>query len=182
MNQADFFEKYGYVYIKNIFTQEQCLRFAALMLAMKEENMLTYEGKTNENPNAFFGKSFGRGTIPQFEQALRDIQPRIENELNLVGKIKPSNSFARIYYNGGTLDEHVDREGLDYTLSITLLNNLNKDWPLWAIDNYGNTVPLNIEMGDGGMMLGRKIKHWRDPLVCNEDEYIVQLFLHWTAI
>lgn len=177
MNTAEFFETNGYLYIKDIFTKEQCLRFAGLMLAMKEESMLTYE---IDNP--YVGNSFGRGTIPQFENALRELQPRIEKELNLEGKIKPSNSYARIYYTGSKLEEHVDREGLDYTLSITLLNNLNKEWPLWVIDNLGNKVPLNIGMGDGGIIRGTETKHWREPLICSDDEFIIQLFLHWSLI
>lgn len=177
MNSSNFFECNGYAYIKNIFTQEECLRFAGLMLAMKEENMLT-----DERADSFLGNSVGRGTIPRFERALRDVQPRIEKELNLVGKIKPANSFARIYYNGGVLNEHVDRKGLDYTLSITLLNNLNKDWPLWVIDKSGQTIPLNIQMGDGGIIHGTEMKHWRDPLQCADDEYIIQLFLHWSHL
>lgn len=179
MTQAEFFEKHGYAYMKDILTQDQCLHFASLMLAMKEENMLSYEGKTEQNPNAFYDNSFG-GNHAEFEQTLRDVQPRVEQELGLVGKMKPANSFARIYYSGGSLDPHVDRVGLDYTMSITLFNNLDVSWPLWATDKLGNTVPLDMAMGDGGMILGTTMQHWRGPLVCAPDRYVIQLFLHWS--
>ena len=114
------------------------------------------------------------------EQALRDMQPRVEEELQV--KMKVANSYARIYYNGGTLNRHTDRKGLDYTMSITLFSNLDKDWPLWCKDLEGNEIPLNIPMGWGGMMLGTTMEHWREPLVCEENQYVIQLFVHWSFI
>jgi hypothetical protein len=180
-DQSEFFAKHGYAYLKNVLTPEQCLRFAGILLAMKEENMLHYEGKTADQPNAFYDNSFG-GNHAEFEAALREVQPRVEQELGLVGKMTPANSFGRIYYNGGTLAQHVDRDGLDYTISITLYNNLKTDWPLWAVDKLNNTVPLNIGIGDGGMILGTTMKHWRDPLVCDPDDYVIQLFMHWSFV
>lgn len=181
MNQVEFFDKFGYAYLKNLLTPEECVRFASILLTMKDENMLHYEGKTPEMPHAFYDNSFG-GNHAEFEAALRTVQPRVEQELGLVGRIKPANSFGRIYYNGGTLSVHTDREGLDYTVSITLFNNLDTDWPLWVIDKQRNTIPLNIGMGDGGIMLGTRMSHWRDPLVCEPHQYVVQMFMHWTEI
>jgi len=58
MNQAEFFEKHGYAYLKELFTPEQCVNYASIVLAMKEENMLRFEGKTAETPNAFYDQSF----------------------------------------------------------------------------------------------------------------------------
>lgn len=181
MEQAQFFEKHGYAYLKQLFTPEQCVHYASIVLAMKEENMLRFEGKTAETPNAFYDQSFG-GNHSEFESALRAVQPRIEEELGIVGKIKPANSFARIYYNGGTLQPHTDRVGLDYTVSVTLYNNLSTDWPLWVTDKLNNTVPLTIGMGDGGMILGTTMQHWREPLVCPPEQYVVQMFLHWSHV
>lgn len=181
MNQAEFFDKHGYAYLKELLTPEECIRFASIMLTMKEQNMLTYEGKTNDTPSAFYDNSFG-GNHPEFEAALRRAQPRVEEELGLVGKMKPANSFGRIYYNGGTLAAHTDRSTLDYTVSITLFSNIEVDWPLWTTDKLGNIVPLRIGIGDGGVMLGTTMKHWRDPLVCREDQHVIQMFMHWSFV
>lgn len=172
-----FFNDYGYFYFKNILTEEERLRFASIMLVLREDNQLLYEGVDAQGkPSEYYNNSFG-GNHPEFEATLKRIQPRIEEELGIY--LKPKNSFARIYYNGGTLTRHVDREGLDYTLSITLFSNLDSHWPLWCIDKKGNTVPITIESGDGAMMLGTKLTHWREPLVCNEEEFVIQLFMHW---
>lgn len=93
--------------------------------------------------------------------------------------LTPKNSYARIYYNDGVLGKHVDREGLKYTLSITLFSNLDNDWPLWCIDKKGTETPISIKPGDGALMVGTQLTHWREPLICNDDQFVVQLFMHW---
>lgn len=178
LTKSAFFSKYGYSYFENILTDDECIDFAAKMLSFKEDNRLVYEGKTDARPNAFYDNSFGIGSVPEMESVLRSMQPKLEEELNV--RMVPANSYARIYYNGGTLAPHVDRTGLDYTMSITLFSNLDTDWPLWCNDLQGNTVPLVIPRGWGGMMLGTTMKHWREPLVCREDQYVIQLFVHWS--
>jgi hypothetical protein len=178
LTKVEFFKKFGYVYLENILTEDQCFRFASQMLSLREDNKLYYEGKTENSPNAFYDNSFGVGSVKEMEDALRTVQPRVEEELGV--NMVPANSYARIYYNGGTLNRHVDRKGLDYTMSITLFSNLDTDWPLWCKDLEGNQVALKIPQGWGGMMLGTAMEHWRDPLVCRDDQYVIQLFLHWS--
>jgi hypothetical protein len=170
---AEFFNKHGYSYIKNVLSDQQCNDFTKLLLDMKHAEQLVYEGGNA----AFYDNSYG-GNHPEFEAALRELTPRLEHELGV--KMTPANSFARIYYNGGTLHRHTDRDGLNYTLSITLDNTLDTEWPLWCIDKLGNEVPINIERGDGGMMLGTQMTHWRNDLVCAENQHLCQLFMHWS--
>lgn len=175
MEQVEFFNKHGYAYIKNVLSKQQCEDFTKLMFEMKETDRLHFEGGDAK----FYDNSYG-GNHPEFEAALRELTPRLEQELGV--SMKPANSFARIYYNNGTLHRHTDRQGLDYTMSITLFNNINKEWPLWCIDKTGDEVPIHIEQGDGGMMLGTTMTHWRDDLVCEEDQYVVQMFMHWSFV
>lgn len=175
MTNSDLFRDYGYAYIREVLTKQQCDDFSNIMLEMKQNQNLRYEG----GENSFYTESFG-GNHPDFEKALREVQPRIENELNI--KMAPANSFGRIYYNGGTLNPHKDRPGLDYTLSITLRSTLDKDWPLWLTDKQGNNLPLHIAEGDGGIMYGTGMTHWRDPLVCAPEQYAIKLFFHWSFV
>jgi hypothetical protein len=173
------FNKLGYAYMPNILSEEEQLRFASIMLVMKEDGKLLFEGLDAQGkPSVYYKNSYG-GNHPEFESALRRIQPRIEEELGIT--LTPSNSYARIYYNGSMLSKHTDRVGLEYTLSITLFSNLDTDWPLWCIDNEGTQVPITIHTGDGAMMLGTKLTHWREPLECKEDQFVVQLFMHWNT-
>ena len=45
LSKAEFFKKFGYAFLENILTEEQCLNFAAKMLSLQEDNKLHYEGK-----------------------------------------------------------------------------------------------------------------------------------------
>jgi len=173
-NTKEKFAELGYLYIPNVLTQQEADHFADLMLGMKKNNQLKYEGAV-ENP--YYKESFG-GNHPEFESKLRELTPQFIEQLGV--HMTPANSFSRIYYNGGTLPPHKDRVGLDYTLSITLRENLKKDWPLWCEDKLGNHVPISIKKGDGGMMMGNSMTHWRENLVCGPDEYVIQLFMHWS--
>lgn len=171
---AHFFKKMGYAYFPKLIPIQKCEEFADLMLSLKNEKNLKYDG---ENPNPYYKESHS-GNHPEFEKVLREVTPRVADELQV--KIKPANSYCRIYYNGATLTPHKDRSGLDYVMSVTLRSTLQKEWPLYCIDHLGTTVPLHINQGDGGILLGNTMTHWRDNLVCSPDDYVVQLFLHWS--
>jgi hypothetical protein len=175
MNQKESFAKTGTAYIKNVLSEDLRKRFVDLMFQMKADGLARHEG----GADSFYTESFG-GNHAEFEDALRLVQPAIEAELGV--QMKPANSFARIYCNGGTLKPHMDREGLDYTLSITLRHNLDFQWPLWVIDNEGQTQYFNIKEGDGAMVLGRTQTHWRNNLFCRADQHSVQLFMHWSKV
>lgn len=171
------FNQNGYLYIPNVLTEEERLQFTNIMLLKKEQNLLHFEPiRPDGKPNPHYTNCYG-GDSPEFEEALKRVQVRLEEELGI--KLAVKNSYGRIYYNGGILGKHRDREGLDYTLSITLFSNLNEGWPLWCIDLNNNHVPIAIGQGDGALMLGTTLEHWREPLVCNDDQYVIQLFMHW---
>jgi hypothetical protein len=171
------FDEYGYAYLENIISEQLCENFTKIMLEYKNNNKLIFENISNSD---MYKNSYGTGNIPEMESFLKEITDELLSYFDLSCKI--SNSYTRIYYNGGTLKPHVDRPGLDYTLSITLFSNLKKEWPLYAIDKKGNQIKSNINRGDGLLILGTKMQHWRDQLICADDEYVVQLFLHWTNI
>jgi hypothetical protein len=107
------FSDLGYVYVKGILPPSICQHFTDILFRMKNENMLKHESGASDH----YGESYG-GNCPEFEQYLRALTPQIAKKLQI--KIKPANTYGRIYYNGGRLKKHVDRVGLDCTLSISL--------------------------------------------------------------
>ena len=173
----DDFGKIGYAYLKNLLSEDLCCSFTNTMMNKKQTNTLSFEGSIN---NTMYKNSYGSGRISEMESFLHEITPELSSKLLL--NIKPANSYARIYYNGSTLKPHVDRPGLDYTMSVTLFSNLKNKWPLITIDKLGNEVRCNIERRDSLLIHGTEMNHWREDLVCNEDEYVVQMFLHWTKV
>lgn len=97
-------------------------------------------------------------------------------------EVEPANPFSRIYYNESVLRPHVDRPGLDWTISLCLFTNLKHDWPLKVKLEDETTVEFPTIKCHGNLVKGGTLTHWREPLECDPlDEYVVQVFLHWTA-
>ena len=67
-----------------------------------------------------------------------------------------ANAFGRRCETGAVLLPHVDRPGLDYTVSIPL-DDRSAQWPIHVDDVGAITVPF----GWGVVMGGRHVKHWR---------------------
>jgi hypothetical protein len=67
-------------------------------------------------------------------------------------------------------------------MSICLESTIDKEWPICAeIDNQAHC--FNIEVGDGILLFDAdKIIHWRDELICNENDRVLQFFLHWRPV
>ena len=125
--------------------------------------------------------TYGFKGYGEFDKLLDSLKPII-TELNDNKKIKNVNSFVREYKNGSVLKKHVDREDIGITLSICLFSNIKYHWPLTA--EYDNVeISHNTNIGDGLIIFNsNKIAHWRDELICEENESVIQLFLHWKEI
>jgi hypothetical protein len=92
------------------------------------------------------------------------------------------NAYVREYLNGGELVKHVDRSDIGVTISICLEYNIKTEWPLWGNLNNKDMF-FNMNVGDGVLLTDAdKTIHWRDKLVCDENERVVQLFLHWKDV
>lgn len=171
------FKELGYVVIPDLFPLEKCQQYADEMVKLWHNNKLSTEQQTDPR---MYKNSFGIGSLPFFEAELKPIGDHIMSVLGI--KMKPANSYARVYTNGSTLPKHVDRPGLDYTLSISLYSNLDNPWLFYATGLDKKDIGFEIPIGAGGFIYGRDIVHWRDPLVCQPTQYVVQLFLHWGKI
>ena len=106
-----------------------------------------------------------------------------------------NNSYIRMYFNDSYLKLHTDRKDLDITLSVNIFSNLDDDWPIHISNTlyhgveWDRDTPTDIyektskeyttKPGQGIACYGRKHVHWRDTLVCNENQYVLQAFYHW---
>jgi hypothetical protein len=118
-----------------------------------------------------------------------------------------SHAYLRNYYNGSYLRTHIDREGLDLTLTVNVAGI--DTWPIHVSKSsleelslkHGDTLnPLdsnfkeickkiskNIDTittprGCGLLIDGRNYPHWRETLHCEEHEYFMQIFFHWKQV
>lgn len=161
-----------YFNLGSILTQEECEDLALEVFeSLKKGNVVA------ETDTKYYRNSFG-GSTPGSWECLKRFTTLVEEKTGK--KIKPANPYCRIYNNESTLHPHIDREGLDWTISVCLFTNLKHDWPLIAKEADGNLVQFPTRTGEGSLVAGRILEHWREPLECGEDEYVVQMFLHWS--
>lgn len=165
----------GYAYIENFLQDKEVDYLIKSMQEAKELKRLR-----DETDNLFYNKSEG-GSTAELKTVLQDKTAQIKELFNL-SNIVPESVYARYYYNESTLNPHFDRKGLDYTLSVSLFSNLNEPWPLYCIDKKCNVESFDIKIGDGAIIHGTKMIHWRKPLICNPGQYIIQAFFHWKAV
>lgn len=67
-------------------------------------------------------------------------------------------------------------------MSICLKSTINKEWPL-HVKIGGENFHFNTNVGDAIVLFDAdKNPHWRNELECNENERVIQFFLHWKPV
>lgn len=165
-----------FLFFPKLISPERCEKLTSDVMQMMEEKKLKYEADDYHYKN-----SYGLARIPSHEELLHELTPLIKEQTGM-SELSAENSYARIYYSNSTLNKHVDREGLDLTLSICTFSNIEKRWPLYVEVKPGVIKEFETEPGDGALILGTKMEHWRDPLECEPHQLVVQSFYHWRII
>jgi hypothetical protein len=112
---------------------------------------------------------------PLVESLFGLLTPRVSRVLTRA--VAPSYGYLRVYLAGSELAPHVDRETCEYTLSLAILGMLDgADWPLHARDLSGRELQQSLMPGDGVLMRGREVTHWRKIL---RSGWAAYAFLHW---
>jgi hypothetical protein len=158
--------------IKGILTKEEC-------------EFLTYQFDIDKKIKPSIdmvkdtGNSYGFEPSHIFNQYLDKLKSKILEINSNIDDLTNVNTFVREYKNNDFLRKHIDRMDISTTISICLESNINKDWPLFVkINNQEYSV--NMDIGDGVILFDAdKIVHWRNTLICNENERVIQFFLHW---
>lgn len=135
------------------------------------------------------------GNPPEADEFLPDIEPLVKEVYTK--PLKYANSCVRTYMKDGWMGVHTDRKGLDITVSFCLKKETKGDWPLnvskieyGAFERWNNNADMsefkkdfeavNLETNDMCCILGTQNAHWRDKLVCEEDETNTYIFYHWS--
>ena len=71
---------------------------------------------------------------------------------------------------------------MDLTLTICTYSNIKNPWPLYVEVESGDVKSFETKPGDGALIMGTAMNHWRDPLVCGENEMVIQSFYHWRIL
>jgi len=160
--------------IPNILSEEEC-KFLATQFDLEKSNTKNVDD-IRATPN-----TFGFRPSNKFNVYLDKLKPKVLETLNITD-LTNTNVYVREYKNDSFLVKHLDRTDINITMSICLESTINKQWPLWAeIDN--KNVNFNTNVGDCIILTDSdKIIHWINKLICNENERVLQFFLHWKKI
>ena len=91
-------------------------------------------------------------------------------------KLIPQYTYARIYNNGSVLERHRDRAECEYSVTLCLGGNYDKQWPIWLKDHDGNEHEVPLDQGDCVIYSGTKLEHWREKF---EGDKQYQVFMHY---
>jgi hypothetical protein len=161
--------------IKGILTKEECINLT---------NQFDIEKKINASFDIPKDTGYSYGFEPSyiFNTYLDTLKSKIL-EINCnIDDLTNVNTYVRQYKNNSYLEKHIDRTDISVTMSICLESTIDKEWPICAeINNQPHC--FNINAGDGILLFDAdKTIHWRDILICNENERVLQFFLHWMPV
>ena len=161
--------------IKGILTKEECDNLTKQFEIDKNINASRDKKVDTGNTYDFEPSHIFNTYLDKFKSSILDINSDIDDLINV-------NTWIREYKNNDFLRKHIDRTDISVTISICLESTINKEWFLCAeIDN--KDYCFNTEVGDGILLFDAdKIPHWRDKLICNENERVLQFFLHWKPV
>lgn len=82
---------------------------------------------------------------------------------------------VRLYSQNATLPKHRDREACEFSLSIPIDFQGDELWPIYLSQEKQEEpgIPISLKVGDGIMLQGAKMYHWRKPL---KSQWQIQAF------
>jgi hypothetical protein len=93
----------------------------------------------------------------------------------------PTYSYMRIYKKGDKLEKHIDRQSCEISATVNLFSKkITDEWPIWFKNQKTSySAPVILYSGHAAIYRGKELEHWREPFVCDEDNFQVQVFLHY---
>lgn len=165
MNQTtEYFEKNGYVILKDALTKEQAASLTKHMFDLYEQGNLT---KDDQCPlsDAVYGDPIFDNILQKFAKPIGDA----------VGKtLLPTYTYARIYRPGEILKRHKDRESCQISATMTLGFDAKPIWPIFFDEE--KEIAVSLDVGELAVYKGCEILHWRTPF---KGKWHVQVFLHY---
>lgn len=166
----------GYQVVKGLISKDAALT-AAISFEVLRINTLLTANIPLDSTTAFNDKVKHSFTwyAPYISEALLlYLHPRVQE---IVGKtLYPTYSYARIYWPGAVLEEHIDRPSCEYSVTLTLEDDGSEFWPIWFKQTDGKEIPIVLEEGDGCVYEGTKLPHWRTEY---KGKRQIQAFLHY---
>lgn len=182
------------IFFENILSKEECQRIESAYFNYLRKNGVSDDTVIYHDLDYLKDKLHGI-CYPFKVFDMMDIPFKIDEAVK--SRYKESlvfnRSFLRIYYKDSYLPIHTDKDDLDLTLTINIGGI--EDWPIYISNIETNDWKMAsgpgsevyktdyetiiTPKGSGVCCYGKRFPHWRDILVCNENDYVIQLFCHW---
>jgi hypothetical protein len=162
------FSQDGFSVIRNLITEEESNNLR-LHLINREKNGTQGKDYIITCDQAIGSPSFYGDDVMKNTQIklLPDIEKHSELELY------KTYSYARIYKKGDILKIHKDRAACEISVTIDLGGD---KWPIWLVDENGNSVEVNLNLGDALLYKGCDLFHWRKKF---DGDKHSQIFIHY---
>ena len=198
----EFFEKNGYLVIKNLWDSQELYRSVP-----EERGQINYWGKGLEQFTYTEVEQQVEGSLacywhPQYRSIHSGIRLKLEKELGR--KLYNTYYYDRFYFPGQALTRHADRDACEISVTVHISSNLKTPWPIWIktpdtyadkkktlITQRGENRSVILNAGDGMVYKGCERPHWREPMptehtrtwygkrVEKEGLYYHQIFFHY---
>jgi hypothetical protein len=193
--ESEYFKAKNYVVLENVISTEtanllyrhvknNAKRLAVLSEIYGEENVNVPD---TTGQFGWWGDTQVPGDFclygdPIFDDLLEELLPKFEEAIG--EELVPTYSYHRLYTTGSTLGRHTDRKACDYSVTLTLgndLSNIDKNtypdykWAMWVKEN-GIDTPVPIGVTEAIVYRGMFIEHWREEF---HGKNHAQVFLHY---
>lgn len=160
-------------FLPSLLSKHECERLVKIFDKEKEFTASV------DNENTGTKNSYGFRPSERFNKYLQIFKPKVLEFCENFNWIEDVNTFIRQYNNDSILKKHIDRKDISVTMSVCLESTIDKEWPIHAIID-GIEYSYHTNVGDAVLLFDAdKNTHWRDKLVCENNERVVQFFLHW---
>jgi hypothetical protein len=171
----EFFEKNGYLVIKNLWDSKELYRPVP-----EERGQMNYWGKRLDQFTYCELEQQVEGSLacywhPQYRSIHSGIRLKLEKELGR--KLYNTYYYDRFYFPGQALTRHADRDACEISVTVHISSNLQEPWPIWIktpdtyadkkktlITQRGENRSVILNAGDGMIYKGCERPHWRDPM------------------
>ena len=198
----EFFEKNGYLVIKNLWDPKELYRSVP-----EERGQINYWGKKLDQFTYHELEMQVEGSLacywhPQYSSIHSQIRIKLEKELKR--KLYNTYYYDRFYFSGQALTKHADRDACEISVTVHISSNLEEPWPIWIktpdtytdkkktlITQKGENRSVILSAGDGMVYKGCERPHWREPMLTEykrtwygkrvekEGLYYHQIFFHY---
>jgi hypothetical protein len=159
-----YFEKNGYVVLKDSLTSEQCDACTQHMFNLYEQGKLENDEQCPLSDSIY--------SDPLFVDLMHKFAKPIGDSVGRT--LIPTYTYSRIYRTGEILKPHKDRPACEISATLTLGYDANRVWPIFFDDE--KEVAVELEVGELAVYKGCEILHWRKPF---KGKWHVQVFLHY---